>query len=271
MKIGELGRVYTDGEVLFEEGSKGDCMYVIQSGRVRIVKNTENGDATIAILKAGDIFGEMALFDKMPRSAAAVAEGEARVLRVDKRKLFTSISRDPTLVFKLLKLMSERIRRLNTWVTSSSGEGAFTTDSGDSIREVCETVLAETGNLIDADNGSILLADYEERTLNIAASFGSVPDVDKELDADTGIAAAVFESRKAEFVEDFSEHTRYASRDDSIKSMLCVPLLNEQQVIGVILLSNSSGKRLTTQDAALLNAIARVSSLAILSAASALR
>jgi len=113
MKNGELGRVYTDSEAICREGDKGEVMYVIQSGKVKITKHAPSGELTLAVLQSGDMFGEMAIFDKMPRSATATALGEARVLSIDKKKLFLSISHDPTLVFKMLETMSSRIRRLD--------------------------------------------------------------------------------------------------------------------------------------------------------------
>lgn len=117
MKEGELGKVYADGEIIFKEGEKGEGMYVIQSGKVRITKNTPSGEVVLGTLEAGEIFGEMALFDRMPRSATASALGNARVLSVDKKKLFTLISRDPTTTFKIIESMSRRIRKLSEEVS----------------------------------------------------------------------------------------------------------------------------------------------------------
>ena len=108
-----LGRIYTDGEVIFREGEKGEGMFIIQTGKVRIVKNTPTGEVTINEIGAGDILGEMALFDKLPRSATAVVSGEARILSVDRSKLFKLIGNDPTTVFKIIQNMSSRIRKLS--------------------------------------------------------------------------------------------------------------------------------------------------------------
>ena len=108
-----LGRTYSDGEVIFREGDRGEGMYVIQSGKVKITKHTPAGEITISVIGSGDILGEMALFDKLPRSATAVASGEARVLSIDKSKLFKLISGDPTTAFKIIESMSSRIRRLD--------------------------------------------------------------------------------------------------------------------------------------------------------------
>jgi len=121
MKEGELGKIYADGEVIFKEGEKGETMYVIQAGEVRITKKLVSDHTTIATLRPGEIFGEMALFDKLPRSATAMASGEARVLSIDKKKLFSTISHDPTLAFKIIETMSQRIRRLDENLCVSCG------------------------------------------------------------------------------------------------------------------------------------------------------
>ena len=60
----------------------------------------------------GEIFGEIALFDHMPRSATVKAVGEAVVLSIDKKGFFAKASKDPTLVFNILEGMSKRIRDL---------------------------------------------------------------------------------------------------------------------------------------------------------------
>ena len=121
MKEGELGKMYSDGEIIFKEGERGDVMYVIQSGEVKISKKLVSDHTIIATLHSGEIFGEMAIFDKLPRSATAMASGEARVLSIDKKKLFSTISHDPTLAFKIIETMSQRIRKLDENLCVSCG------------------------------------------------------------------------------------------------------------------------------------------------------
>ncbi len=124
MSSGEVGKVYSDGEIIFKEGEQGNCMYVIQSGKVRITKSDSAGERTIAVLENGELFGEMALFDKLPRSATARALGDARILSMDKKRLFAGISRDPTLAFKTLEAVSGRIRKLNDEIMKLKNEGS---------------------------------------------------------------------------------------------------------------------------------------------------
>jgi len=112
-----LGRTYSKGDIIFNEGDQGDALYVVQFGKVKIVKRTPTTEITLALLGPGEIFGEMALFDHQDRSASAIAVDDARVLTVDRRKFFATMSRDPTLAFKILSSMSQRIRQLDQQVS----------------------------------------------------------------------------------------------------------------------------------------------------------
>jgi CRP-like cAMP-binding protein len=116
MGKGALGKVYADGEAVVRQGAVGDCMYVVQSGRVEVIQATNLGEQHLAFLETGDFFGEMAVFEKETRSATVRASGEARVLKVDKKTLLRRIKEDPLLAVNLLQTMSHRIRDLNAEV-----------------------------------------------------------------------------------------------------------------------------------------------------------
>lgn len=111
---GALGKIYQDGESIIRQGEVGECMFVVQGGRVEVLQGSEAaGEQHLAYLDAGDFFGEMAVFEKELRSATVRAAGEARVLKIDKKALLTRIREDPLLAVNLLKTMSHRIRHLN--------------------------------------------------------------------------------------------------------------------------------------------------------------
>lgn len=114
---GLLGRIYKDGETIVEEGTQSRTMYVVQSGKVKVVKRDEGVETTLATLGEGDIFGEMSLFDAQPRSATVKAVGEARVLTIDHENFLKRIKMDPTLAFRTIRQMSQRIRDLNIRVS----------------------------------------------------------------------------------------------------------------------------------------------------------
>lgn len=87
-------------------------MYVIQEGAVEIILEEEGEEILLAKRKAGDFFGEMALFDRDVRSASVRALGPARILTVDKKNLLPRIHQDPSMAFRILEIMSNRIREL---------------------------------------------------------------------------------------------------------------------------------------------------------------
>jgi putative methionine-R-sulfoxide reductase with GAF domain len=260
---GELGKIYTDREVIFNEGDRGEVMYVIQSGKVTITKKTESESTILATLEAGDIFGEMALFDKQSRSATVVASGEARILSVDKKKLFSNISRDPTLVFKLLESMSMRIRRLNEDLTQFKKSKFDALHACVNKDDTCKLVLEEAKNIISADNGSVMLLDEKEQALIITASFGKKSESTVRLTVGEGIAGNVLKSGRAELVNNVSMDARYKAGTAHIKSMICIPLRCNDRNIGVLNMSNNTDTLFTLDDLRILNALSFYASVAI--------
>jgi len=123
MVRGVLGAVFEDGQVIIRQGEEGDCMYVVQAGRVEVVQETEHGPQHLAYLGSGDFFGEMAVFEKETRSATVRAAGEAKVLKVDKKTLLRRIKEDPLLAVSLLKSMSHRIRMLDEQLSHYEEKG----------------------------------------------------------------------------------------------------------------------------------------------------
>lgn len=114
MVRGALGKIYRDGERIIRQGNSGECMYVVQGGRVEVLQHSDRGEEQhLAYIDAGNFFGEMAVFEKELRSATVRACGKARVLKIDKKTLLTRIREDPLLAVNLLKTMSHRIRELN--------------------------------------------------------------------------------------------------------------------------------------------------------------
>ena len=113
MDAGALGKVFADGNEIVRQGDEGNCMFVIQAGEVDVVRDDGGGEVHLAVLAQGDVFGEMALFDREARSATVRARGEARVLTLDKKTFLRRVHEDPSVAFRILQRMSHRIRQLN--------------------------------------------------------------------------------------------------------------------------------------------------------------
>jgi CRP/FNR family transcriptional regulator, cyclic AMP receptor protein len=117
-----LGRMYRPGEIIVHQGEVGNCMYVVQDGDVEVLKE-ENGIQTVVnTMRKGDIFGEMAIIERTVRSSTVRASSPARVLTVDKKTFLRRVQEDPSLALSVLKIMSQRIRRLDVQVTSLKQE-----------------------------------------------------------------------------------------------------------------------------------------------------
>jgi CRP-like cAMP-binding protein len=117
MEAGALGKEYGDREVVCRQGERGDCMYVIQAGRAEVLREEDGAEIVVGELATGDVFGEMAIFEREPRSATVRVKGEARVLTLDKRSFLRRVHEDPSLAFRILQRMSSRIRTLNQEVS----------------------------------------------------------------------------------------------------------------------------------------------------------
>lgn len=108
-----LGREYGDGEVICRQGEPGDRMYVVQAGKAEVLHEEDGIEQPVGWLEAGDIFGEMAIFERQPRAATVRARGMMRVLTLDKRGFLRHIHEDPSLAYRILQQMSRRIRSLD--------------------------------------------------------------------------------------------------------------------------------------------------------------
>lgn len=112
-------KVFEGGEVIFEEDSLGNSMMVITSGEVRISQKSDSDtEEALVILKKGDLFGEMALVDDLPRSAVAIAHTNVIVLEIARDKFMRFIEEDPksgvNILIKLAKILSSRLRETDT-------------------------------------------------------------------------------------------------------------------------------------------------------------
>jgi CRP-like cAMP-binding protein len=118
---GVLGKEYSNGEVICRQGERGDRMYVVQAGRASVIREEGGSEAVVGELGPGDIFGEMAIFDHLPRSATVRASGKARVLTLDKRTFLSHVHEDPSLAYRILEEMSQRIRCLDAEISRLKG------------------------------------------------------------------------------------------------------------------------------------------------------
>jgi len=181
--------------VLFQKGDKGDALYGVRRGRVRIETGTAGGGRlTLNVLGPGDLFGEVALFDGQARTADAVAAEPSELFMVRRSDFLAFLEREPRVAVRILELLCSRIR----WVSDRMEEAvllplharlakrlcALGDDFGSEVhisqeelgvyvgaaRESVNRQLQEwrRAGIIELKRGRILLVDMER--LNAAAS-----------------------------------------------------------------------------------------------------
>ncbi len=107
------------GSILFYEDDPGTSCYILTDGSVKIVVNSQDGrEHILGLLRPGDLFGEMSLLDGEPRSAAAVAVEESKVLTIQRDEFMSQLKADPTLTLKLLVVLTRRLRQTDRHVES---------------------------------------------------------------------------------------------------------------------------------------------------------
>lgn len=104
-----FAKEYEPGQVIIAEYEPGDSFYLIQSGKVRLVKCVNGTLKNLDILKPGEFFGEMAILDNSPRSATCMANGHVKCLEFNKENFEILITGNPQIALVLLKLFCKRI------------------------------------------------------------------------------------------------------------------------------------------------------------------
>ncbi|MDR2468267.1 MAG: Crp/Fnr family transcriptional regulator [Spirochaetaceae bacterium] len=116
-------RHYSTDCPVFIEGESGDELFIIQSGAVKITKVINNDEVILALLKPGDIFGEMSILESKARSASAIAFEETTLMVVQKQNFEGMAATQPQVIARLTRLLAERI-----WFSYKQLENALIKD-----------------------------------------------------------------------------------------------------------------------------------------------
>lgn len=122
---GQLTQSFTErnciaGEIVFREGDVGDSMYLIWSGRVAVVKGDLDSPVLLGYRSAGEIFGEMAVIERQPRSATIIALDNLRLLSINRERFQQLLHETPSVSLSILKMLSSQLRGMTE--AHSTGE-----------------------------------------------------------------------------------------------------------------------------------------------------
>ncbi len=104
-----FSRIFQNDEIIFSEHEPGDTFYVIQSGKVKLLKNDGEFERTIDVLQPPEMFGEMAILEGSPRSASAIAVDEVKVLEFNSQNFEILMTGNPQIGINLLRIFAKRI------------------------------------------------------------------------------------------------------------------------------------------------------------------
>ena len=180
----------SEGETLFVQGDDGDALYIVVSGRVEISTMSVSGKKlSLNIMKAEDVFGEIAAIDGGPRTATAATLEATRLRRISRPDIIGLLNREPDVAADLISVLCERVRWISQQVEDfglhgiesrlahrlllldhkfSMGSGTITLSQNDladflgasreSVNKVFQHWLAE--GWIELSRGSVTIIDH---------------------------------------------------------------------------------------------------------------
>ena len=115
------------GETLFKTGEPGEALYIVRAGEVELfIRDTAGQKILLAIAGPGEVFGELALLDRGPRTATAMALADTELLELDREDLLLLFHKSPAAALRLLAAMSQMTRKadelLRTRVSRNANE-----------------------------------------------------------------------------------------------------------------------------------------------------
>jgi len=279
-------RSYVADTVIFEDGTEGDELYLIATGRVKITKKTKYGEeTTLALLHEGDFFGELELIDGRPRSAGARAIDDSVIFTLSKDDLDRLVRAYKPFSLILLKNLSIRLRTSDsTFVRELERnaeraiadinrltqliDAAKTVNSTLDLDKLLTLILETALRGVEADRGTVYLIDDVKGELWSKVLKGS-DLVEIRLPLGKGIAGHVAASGETVNIPDAYEDPRFNPEFDQksgyrTKTILCMPLKNKDgKNVGVFQLLNKSEGSFTYNDQGFIDALSVHAAIAI--------
>jgi uncharacterized membrane protein len=135
------------GAVLFRAGDKGDAMYLIEHGKIRICVRAKDGhEVTLTELQRGDFFGEMALLDGKPRSADARVSENARLAVLSREHFLSFVTTKPNVALEMLTALANRLRHTDELLRHSATRNV-------NVEEAAQLTLADRAADLIAEFG----------------------------------------------------------------------------------------------------------------------
>ena len=150
------------GEILVEQGKKTDALYIVLTGRIRVLMTDRKGrEVILATLTAGDYVGEMSLIDDAPHSATVAADQQVDVLVLGRDSFLRCLNENTEMAHAVMRVLVQRLRKAGENISSVALVGVY----GRVAKVLLESAAPD-------DNGGLLIRDKVSR-LDIAKMVGA--------------------------------------------------------------------------------------------------
>jgi hypothetical protein len=185
------------GESIFREGEAGGSLFIIEYGQVELVSG--NNHRRLAVLEAGDVFGEISTLEDRPRELGARAVSDVKALKVERGALEPLLRESPDVAILLLRRLARRLYEARMGVTPEARAAAAPPPAAPSAE-----AAVPSGKLVHDSSGAEFVVPPDARVVVGRAAKGHVPDIDlAPVDGERSLSrrhAAVWREGSAYFV-----------------------------------------------------------------------
>jgi K+-sensing histidine kinase KdpD len=277
---------FSAGTIIFNEKTRGERLYLILEGKVKISKVTKSGmETSLAVLGKGDFFGEMELIEDQERSARTTALEHTVVAGIAGHDFDNLIKTNHIVTLNLLKAISKRLRATDEIIVAELErtlessrvqveklnlliDAAKTVNSTLDLDRLLDVILEAAIKSIAADRGTLYLVDELKSEIWSKALRGTEV-IEIRLPIGKGLSGYVAKTGETINIPDAHNDPRWNPDVDKksgyrTNNMLCMPMQNRDgKIIGVFQMLNKKGGPFTTQDEEFINALSIHASIAI--------
>ena len=146
-------RRYSKGDIIYYQGDTATAFYYLKTGKVKVYMTSAEGmEKILSTSTVGEIIGEAAFFDKMPRISCAKALTDIELAVINQQTLMTLIQNNPQIALELLNIQANRIRQLSTQIDSMT----FLQADGRIARLLLQSTHQETVHLTHEEIAGII-------------------------------------------------------------------------------------------------------------------
>jgi CRP-like cAMP-binding protein len=171
---------YDVGETVYDEGERGATMYIVQSGKVQLLRRLDDQVRVLCELEKGDFFGEMSILEGLPRTTSAEAVEQAELIEINSMTFDKMIKGNIEIAIRMLRKLSIRLREAERKLTESEGAGPAARARAAPAASASKPQVIEGGLRLELEEGGTAFPIKEDETL--IGRFDPVTELNPDVD-----------------------------------------------------------------------------------------